>query len=231
MANGRSTLASGASPQRMVNDGTYQPDEDSGADGATVEPSDADVARASFYGLLARLLEEPPSAQLLSQVADIEGDDTVIGEQLQRLAKLAGATSPEDAEDEFTLLFYGKGDGGELLPYGSYYRTGILHDKPLAELRGSMKELGIQRGDLNKEPEDHIAFVLEMMHGLITGSFGVGVAGLDQQTTFYQQHLAPWAIDFFEDLEAAKSATLFAAVAGLGRVFLHIEEDAFQMAA
>lgn len=215
----------------MANDGTYQPDPESGAEGATVELSEADTARAGFYGLLARLLAEPPSADLLQQVAAIESDDSVIGEHLQRLAKLARVTDAQSAEEEYTLLFFGKGDGGEVLPYASYYRTGILNDKPLADLRGAMKALGIQRGDLNKEPEDHIAFVLEMMHGLITGAFGAGAVDLDQQTAFYQEHLAPWAIDFFEDLEAAKSATLFAAVAGLGRVFLQIEEDAFQMAA
>jgi len=215
----------------MVNNGTYQPDQHPGAESVPSELSDADVARAGFYGLLARMLAEPPSAELLAQVGEIQGDDSLIGEQLKRLAKMARATTAEAAEDEYTLLFYGRGDGGELLPYASYYRTGILNDKPLAELRGEMKALGIRRGDLNKEPEDHIAFVLEMMHGLITGSFGAGAVDLDQQTEFYQKHLAPWAIDFFEDLEAAKSATLYAAVAGLGRAFLGVEEDAFQMAA
>jgi len=193
--------------------------------------SEAERARAGFYALLARLLSGPPDAELLGQVGAIEGDDSPLGEALSRLAKLARATDEESASDEFTLLFYGKGEGGEVLPYASYYRTGVLNDKPLADLRGDMAELGIQRGELNKEPEDHIAFVLEMMHGLITGSFGAGAVGVERQTRFYNDHLAPWAIDFFEDLEAAKSATLFAAVAGLGRVFLEIEQDAFRMAA
>lgn len=215
----------------MANEGTYQPGDDTGAAEGPVELTEADIARAGFYGLLARMLAQPPSAELLEQVAGIQGDDTPIGEQLQRLAKLARASDAESAEDEYTLLFYGKGDGGEILPYASYYRTGILNDKPLAELRGAMKVLGIQRGDLNKEPEDHIAFVMEMMHGLITGAFGAGVVDADGQMAFYREHIAPWAGDFFEDLEAAKSATLYAAVAGLGRVFLQVEEDAFQMAA
>lgn len=193
--------------------------------------NEADQARAGFYALLARLLAGPPDAALLQQVGEIQATEGPIGDALARLARLARATDEEAAYDEFSLLFFGKGEGGEVLPYASYYRTGMLNDKPLADLRGDMAELGIARGDLNKEPEDHIAFVLEMMHGLITGAFGAGMVDIDRQVGFYNDHLAPWAIDFFEDLEAAKSATLYAAVAGLGLVFLSVEQDAFQMAA
>jgi len=195
------------------------------------EFNEAEQARAGFYGLLARLLSAPPDAALLQQIGAIQSDDSPLGESLSRLARLARATDEQAAYDEFSLLFYGKGEGGEVLPYASYYRTGVLNDKPLADLRGDMADLGIARGDLNKEPEDHIAFVLEMMHGLITGAFGAGRVDIDRQVRFYNDHLAPWAIDFFEDLEAAKSATLYAAVAGLGLVFLSVEQDAFQMAA
>lgn len=207
------------------------PDLESGPAKESAALGEADLARAGFYALLARLLAEPPGGDLLQQVRAIDADDSTLGQELGRLARLARATDQEAAAGEYTLLFYGKGDGGEVLPYASYYRTGILNDKPLADLRGDMKELGIARGDLNKEPEDHIAFMLEMMHGLITGAFGAGPVDLDRQTKFFHDHLAPWAIDFFEDLEAAKSATFYAAVAGLGRVFLSIEQDAFQMAA
>ncbi len=215
----------------MTSDPALQSQDATETASAEIEISEAERARAGFYALLARLLSAPPDRELLGQIGDIEGDESVIGEALARLAKLARATDEEAAGDEFSLLFYGKGEGGEVLPYASYYRTGVLNDKPLADLRSDMAELGIQRGDLNKEPEDHIAFVLEMMHGLITGAFGAGAVDVDRQTRFYNEHLAPWAIDFFEDLEAAKSATLFAAVAGLGRVFLEIEQDAFRMAA
>ena len=206
-------------------------DQTAGQASVTAPLSEADQARAGFYVLLSRLLAEPPSEELLQQVRALEGDETVIGNEMKRLARLAKVTDAEQAYGEYSLLFYGKGEGGEVLPYASYYRTGVLNDKPLADLRGDMAELGIARGDLNKEPEDHIAFMLEMMHGLIVGSFGVGAVDLDQQTAFFNKHIAPWAIDFFEDLEAAKSATLFAAVAGLGRVFLTLEQDAFRMAA
>ena len=74
--------------------------------------------------------------------------------------------------------------GGELTPYASYYLTGLLYDKPLAELRRDMENLGIAPDDDNKEPEDHIASLCEIMHGLILGSFGVSVSLRDQKNFF-----------------------------------------------
>lgn len=215
----------------MKNNESTEPDQSAGPAHDPAPMSEADRARAGFYVMLSRLLAEPPSDELLEQVGALEGDDSVVGTEMKRLARLARATDATQAYDEYSLLFYGKGEGGEVLPYASYYLSGVLNDKPLADVRADMAELGIARGELNKEPEDHIAFVLEMMHGLIVGSFGAGAVDLDRQTAFFNKHLAPWAIDFFEDLEAAKSATLFAAVAGLGRVFLTLEQDAFRMAA
>ena len=40
---------------------------------------------------------------------------------------------------------------GELMPYGSYYITGFLHDKPLAKLRRDLNAMGIQREESIKE--------------------------------------------------------------------------------
>ena len=41
--------------------------------------------------------------------------------------------------------------------------------------------------------------------------------------------MALWAERFFEDLEAAKSATLYTPVGTIGRVFMGIERAAFRM--
>jgi TorA maturation chaperone TorD len=189
-----------------------------------------EAQRAAFYALLGRILTAPPDAEFLQNLSGLEGDDTPLGKALSELAVAAQITE-DAAEEEFTKLFYGMGQGGEVLPYASYYLTGNLHDRPLADLREDMARLGIARGNANEEPEDHIAFLFEMMHGLITGGFGAGAADLAEQTGFFNRHIATWAGEFFNDLEAAESAAFFAAVARLGRIFLEVEGDAFQMAA
>lgn len=159
------------------------------------------------------------------------GDDSEIGRALAAFGALASKTTREAAEDEFTELFYGVGAGGDLHPYASYYITGLVYDRPLAELRTEMRELGIGRAEDNKEPEDHIASLCEMMHGLITGAFDAGVVPLDRQRAFFSRHMAPWARRFFEDLEGAPSAKLYMPLGTVGRLFMTVEGEAFRMAA
>ena len=106
--------------------------------------------------------------------------------------------------------------------------TGFLHEKPLAKLRQDMDRLGLQRDPEAKEPEDHVASVLEMMAGFIDGSYGTP-ASLEQQKQFYDTHLGPWMQTFFRDLEGAKASVLYATLGSVGRAFIEIEETAFEM--
>jgi len=186
-----------------------------------------DVLRAHMYRLLALFLARPPDQDSLTAAAAMTGDESELGRALHSFALVAGKTSPETAAQEYHDLFIGVGRG-ELVPYGSYYLTGFLHEKPLAKLREDMGALNIERRETVKEPEDHIAALFEMMHGLITGEFG-HVASLDQQRTFFAAHVGSWAPHFFRDLEAAKSSVLFAALGSVGRVFMDIETVAFTM--
>lgn len=183
--------------------------------------------RAHQYQLLARFLAAPPDAALLQLASSFTGDDTELGRALGTLARLAARVTPGAAAEEYHGLFIGVGRG-ELLPFASYYLTGFLYERPLAKLRVDMSRLGIARADEVKEPEDHIAALCDMMAGLITGAFGPPL-DLDGQRAFFETHLAPWAERFFEDLEAAKSATLYTPIGTLGRVFIGIEQAAFGM--
>jgi len=187
------------------------------------------MLRADTYLLLASLFRAPPDAEALAGVAALEGGDGEFGDALARLAAAAGEGTPEDIDDEFHDLFIGMG-GAELNPYASYYLTGFLHDEPLAALRDEMAALGIARDDGVAEPEDHVAALFEMMCGLITGAFGEPV-DLARQQAFFDAHIAPWAVHFFEDLETAESAKFFAPVGTVGKLFLRIESQSFEMAA
>lgn len=188
-----------------------------------------DVLRARFYGLLARLLAKPMSAETFEIVRALKGDDSDLGRALDALATLANKTTREAAEDEYTRLFYGMGAGGEFTPCASYYLTGMVYEKPLANLRADLARLGVAASADLGEPEDHIAFLCEVMHGLIMGAYGA--PDLAQQRDFFKTHIAPWAGRFFADLEGSKEAVLYMAVGTIGRLFMAIENEVFEMTA
>jgi TorA maturation chaperone TorD len=194
----------------------------------SAEIADEDMLRARLYALLGELLADVPSAETLAQAGNLSGDaGTEFGEAINALAAVARKTAAQQASDEYHDLFIGMA-AGEVQPYASVYLTGFLHEKPLADLRGHMGELGIARAEKRAEPEDHIASLCEMMAGLIAGSFGAP-ADLGTQKEFFDRHIAPWAGRFFEDLAAAKAARLYMPVGRIGKLFVEIERDAFAM--
>lgn len=186
---------------------------------------DTALARSQEYALLAALLARPPDAALLKRLARLESDGTPLG--LAHKA-LAGAAAEKDAAAvarEYFDLVIGVGRG-ELLPYGSYYLTGFLHERPLARLRMDLVDLGIERAEGQCEPEDHAAIVCEIMAGLVAGEFA---APAERQRDFFGRHLAPWMARFFADLETAKAADFYRPVGTIGRLFIEIEAEAFAL--
>lgn len=187
--------------------------------------SPEDRARAQLYQLLGALLCNPPSAELLAGLASISGDDTPVGQASENLAKLAARTTAPSAESEFNRLFIGLGRG-ELLPYASYYLTGFLNEKPLADLRTDLMKRGIRSSDEVKEPEDHMGTLCEIMAGIITDEFACE-SDLASQKAFFEAHLLKWAELFFADLEEAQNAVFYAPVGSLGKAFMAVEAQAF----
>jgi TorA maturation chaperone TorD len=194
---------------------------------AAETPPDEELVRGRIYALLARLLAAPPDAPLLASLAALTADNSELGRAFAALAAAAAAAAPAGVAEEYHDLFIGL-TRGELLPYGSYYLTGFLNEKPLAELRGALAGLGIARAMGVKEPEDHVAALCEVMAGLIDGSYGTPQP-LAVQRNFFETHMAPWIGRFFADLEGAKAAVFYAAVGRLGRRFVEIESAAFAM--
>ncbi|SDW51566.1 chaperone TorD involved in molybdoenzyme TorA maturation [Ruegeria halocynthiae] len=195
----------------------------------TLDVSTEDRLRADFYNFLGLLLAGPPDQLLLDQMAGLTGDASDLGQAIQAMARVAKVTKPAAAEREFNALFIGLGRG-ELLPYASFYLTGFLNEKPLAQLRNDMASRGITRAQNVYEPEDNIASLMEMMAGMIIGRFGAP-ASLEDQKAFWSKHIGPWAAHFYSDLEGAESSVLYASVGTAGRVFMEIEREAFRMTA
>lgn len=188
-----------------------------------------DQMRADLYNYLGVMLAGPPDEMLLGQTSGLAGDDSPLGTAINALAKLARHSKPASAEREFNKLFIGLGRG-ELLPYASYYLTGFLNEKPLAQLRRDMAVGGLTRAPNAYEPEDNIASLMEMMGAMIAGRFGAA-SDLAQQKQFFTRHIGPWAGHFFSDLEGAKSSVLYAALGALGRQFMEIEAEGFRLSA
>ena len=189
--------------------------------------SEEDRLRADVYKFLAAYLLSRPDAEALSVANSLTGDDTEFGQAIKALAKIASQIDETEAADEYDRLFIGLGRG-ELLPYGSYYLTGFLNEKPLAKLRNDMQRLGIARKEGVSEPEDHIGFLMEMMAGLISGRYGEP-ASIETQREFFMTHIDPWAEHFFKDLEAAKSSRFYQPAGKIGQLFIEIERGAFAM--
>jgi TorA maturation chaperone TorD len=189
--------------------------------------AEEDLLRARFYGLLAGVLARPPDAGMSAALAALSGDDSPIGTGLRQLAEAAQTASPGAVAMEFDALFVGLGRG-ELAPYGSWYLTGFLNEKPLAVLRGELARLGVEPAADWSEPEDHIAATMETMQGLITGAYGEPLT-LEEQKSFFAAHVQPWALRFFTDLETAENANFYRPVGLLGRLFMDVEAQAFAM--
>jgi TorA maturation chaperone TorD len=192
---------------------------------ATPQIDEIDHARAREYSLLAALLSRSPDAQMIEHLVGLSGDATPLGAAHAALGAAAASINPERIEREYFDLFVGLGRG-ELFPYASYYLTGYLHGRPLARVRESLKQLGLERTEGQSEPEDHAAVLFEVMAGLASGQI---VAPGQIERDIFETHLEPWIGRFFSDLKHARSASFYACVGTLGRIFMEVETEAFSL--
>jgi TorA maturation chaperone TorD len=186
---------------------------------------DADVdneLRASTYRLLATLLAAPPNQELLEMLKDVDvgDDDAPLAPAWRMLVLAAQRTSVAAADDEYHALFVGI-TRGEVMPYGSWYLTGFLMERPLAELRQDLQELGYARQTDVKESEDHVAALCETMSLLILDKD----IGFGPHKKFFDDHIEPWMTRFFQDLQAAETAEFYGAVGLLGEKFLQVDKQ------
>lgn len=190
-----------------------------------VQADPLEQARARYYLLLGKLLRQAPTTDMLAGLARLGGDHSPLGMAQITLAEEASRTSEADVATEYFSLFIGIGRG-EILPYTSFYLTGFLHERPLAAVRSDLGRLGIERAEGNFDPEDHLGLLLEVMGGMIDGTFE---GDLDEQRRFFSAHIAPWAERCLADITVAPSAKLYKSVAALGSLFLAVERDAFEI--
>ena len=183
--------------------------------------SDEDQYRSGAYAYLAALLRAEPDDALLEAVAGL-GQDQPQGAGLEAAISLLGLAAKtcqgDSVREEYFNLFIGLGRG-ELVPFGSWYQTGFLMERPLGVLRDDLAMLGFERDPEVKEPEDHIGALFEVMAMLINEA-----TSLDQQKVFFERHLSGWVTRFFGDLTNARAATFYQSVARFGTEFMEFEK-------
>lgn len=188
-----------------------------------------ETARADLYGLLATLLYAPPSQALLDTIgsAVVQGD-SVLEHAWADLVAACKTAQQEAVREEYELLFIGVGKP-EVMLYGSFYLSGFLMEKPLAELRTDLSLLGLQRSDDVVESEDHLASLCEVMRYLIAAD-DVVHANLAAQEKFFNAHMRAWVLDCCNALESSRNANFYKPVARLAHIFFEVEMQAFDMA-
>lgn len=190
--------------------------------------SPEDQARADLYAVLARLYFAPPDAQLLAVLANAADDATTtgspLGEAWAALREACRSAFPVMLENEHTALFVGTGKAA-VTPYLSNYVLRHQSDTPLAELRETLRALGIQRREGIGEYEDHIAGVMETMRYLIV----LQRRSLEKQRDFFERFVYDAAVAFCNAVSESEQANFYKYVARLTRVFLDIEKNAFSM--
>lgn len=178
--------------------------------------------RTDSYALLGSLLSQPPSQPLLQWLTQIElGDDqqSAMRQAWGVLQLAASRAEAEQVSEEYHCLFIGVGRG-ELLPFGSWYMTGFLMEKPLVSLRNDLQQLGFERDPDVREPEDHIAALCQVMAMLVSPEQGFEA---EQQRQFFERHLACWWQRCFDDLQASQTSHFYSAVGRFAELFFEQE--------
>ena len=165
----------------------------------------------------------------VKSLGEIENGNDELSVALQMLGLAAQHCDVETIDDEFHALFIGLGRG-ELVPYGSWYLTGFLMEKPLATLRDDLARMGFERNEDISEPEDHFAALAEVMSLIIDeGVQDPATGGMSMQQQFFETHIGPWAGKFFEDMTSASSAVFYRSVGRLGSAFIDFEQQFLTM--
>ncbi|WP_420907034.1 TorD/DmsD family molecular chaperone [Vibrio splendidus] len=180
--------------------------------------------RTEIYLVLSALFRSAPSEEVIDflKTLDIEASESAMQKAWIAIQQAATESNREALEDEYQDLFIGIGRG-EIVPFGSWHRTGAMMEKPLAEIRHDLELLGIERDDQVKEPEDHIAALCEVM-AMLTGEEEEAL-----QQAVFNKHLGPWFNSFTRQLESAESANFYKSAAQLCEAFLTLEQVRFSV--
>ena len=200
--------------------------------------------RQSYYAVLAALFRKEPSGELLQQLAGEIGARAqaarnlhpLLGAGWEAIERFVADTPPdrlsENVAEEYVQLFIGP-LAAAVNPYESFYLTGRLLDRPLANVRTFLKSAGIEKLQEYPEPEDFLAVELEVMRWLIgkqmaTADLNDERRWIKLQADFLKEHLLVWGPDCAQDIERAECAKFYRSAAKILQGFLALELNFFR---
>lgn len=189
-----------------------------------------DAARADFHALLARLLAAPPDGALLASLAGaaaLEGRGDLPA-AWRGLVDASKAMDADAAAEEYEALFAGVGKAAVSI-YAGFYGGATAVEHPRVRILEDLAALGLARPEGTTEPEDHFAGLFEVMRVLVAGGAGRAPADLAEQKRFFRAHLAGAAPGFMATLAAAPKANYYRHVAAVGRAFVALEAESFEL--
>ena len=192
--------------------------------------SPEDRSRADFYALLARLYADAPDAPLLRAIADaapIDGDSP-FARAWSGLVAASGVMEVDAATQEYTDLFIGVGKS-EVNLHASHWMTGAMMERPLAELRGELRALGIARRADVTMLEDHLSALCETMRLLIAGHDERRPAPVATQRAFFERYILSWVFPCCTAMKGNAIANYYAHVGEFTEQYVALDRDALAM--
>lgn len=197
--------------------------------------------RLGYYAVLVALLWREPAPATVAALASGAGERAAaaaalhpaLGAGWAAIAESLAATPAADVADrlaeEYTRLFVGPPSPRVNL-YESYYLTGRVLDRPLADVRQFLAAVGIARDEGYAEPEDFVAFELEVMRRLVERQAAAPdrraeTRAVEDQIAFLTRHLLVWAPAAAGDLARAAGTGVYWGVGRLLEGFLDLEKD------
>lgn len=208
---------------------------------ATVRDKELVQFRHAYYSLCVQVWSREPTADFIIPLQEniTEHIDAaakvhpLMGEGWHVIRHSLAELTPGEVADEFTHLFLGP-YGLQVNPYESYYLTGHLFRAPLVTVRTFLKRLGLERREMEfPEPEDVLAFELEVMRWLIDKQMTAGnsedeTGWLQWQAAFLKEHLLIWVPTCAQDIEKADGVHFYRGAAMILRGFLEVERALFR---
>ncbi len=212
----------------------------------TEEAIDLFISRADFYRQIAQWFFAPlDDAQIEALAAqDLQGMaeelDSPYAEgynDLYRALRLRHTGTRQALAADYTAAFYGATtkDGLTAQPFESLYRYdgGSLMGQPRGEVYHALKQAQLKVHEGLDLPEDHLSFISEYEAVLCDraavclreGDTSGAQAALNEQCSFFDEHIATWFDSFKERAEAILETRFYQGILKITEAFFRDEPE------